>query len=99
LHGSSTVAAGKVGGARVGIAIVGSGVNVAVGVGGMGVCVAVGIANCVMVIASHACATAVPCTSAAERVGVGAGPHADRTVTIKIEMIYINLLFIDYLRI
>jgi len=99
LHGSTVATAGRVGASRVGISIVGSGADVGIGEGGMGVCVAVGIANCVMVIASHAWATAVPCTSITERVGVAAGPHADKIVMIKIEMTDINFLFIFFLRI
>jgi hypothetical protein len=76
--------------------IVGSGVNVAVGEGGMGVCVAVGIASWVMVMASQACATAVPCTSATERVGVDGPPHADKTSMMIIEIAGINFLFIIF---
>jgi hypothetical protein len=44
-------------------------VAVGVGVGGMGVCVAVGMDNWVIVMASQACATAVPWTSAGDKVG------------------------------
>jgi hypothetical protein len=101
LQGSVAEVSGKVAAGartRVGNGVkVGAGVNVTVGVGGMGVSVAVGIAACVMVIASQACSTAVPCKSATDIVGAGVGPHADNIAMTKIEITAVNFLFIFFL--
>ena len=97
-HGSFAEVSGKVAaGTRVGYGVkTGGGVNAIVGVGGIGVCVAVGIAACVWVIATQALATAVLCTSAADKVGTGVGPQAEIIVISSIERMIRYFLFIFF---
>jgi hypothetical protein len=97
-HGSFAEVSGKVAaGTRVGYGVkVGSGVNAIVG--GIGVCVAVGIAACVWVIATQALATAVLCTSAADKVGTGVGPQAEIIEINSIKRMVGYFFFIFFLR-
>jgi hypothetical protein len=74
---------------------VGSGVGLGVSVGGTGVFV--GMASWVIATIVHAAASAVPCTSCGDSVGVPCGPQAVRTTasSIKIGIIFLIIFCVS----